>query len=151
MSRRRRTAIRSHLAPSLKVALVATLVVIVVYAGAVALLDLFVAHRLVVQVDRQLSSRLAAARGRPPDLATKEPDSPGESIQYGLGIYGEPIYIWEVRPHSSVAQANPASPPCPPLSGPSRGQDQPPSCSPGPTTGSRRSLTGVVCSLPVRA
>ena len=113
MRHRLRAGIGSHLAPSLKVALVATLVVIVVYAGAVALLDVFVAHRLGVQVDRQLSSRLAAARELAPSLATKEPDSPGEGIQYGLGIYGEPIYVWEVRPRSRVAQANSASPPLP--------------------------------------
>ena len=79
----------------------ATLVVIVVYAGSVAFLDVFVAHRLVVQVQRQLKSRLDAARVRPPALATEEPDSPGSGVHYGLGIYGEPIYVWEVRPHRS--------------------------------------------------
>jgi two-component system, OmpR family, sensor histidine kinase CiaH len=100
---------------------VATLVVMVVYAGAVALLDLFVAHRLVDQVDRQLSSRLAAARVRPPSLATKEPDSPGGGVHYGLGIYGEPIYVWEIRPHSRTALANPASPSLPPLFWPQPG------------------------------
>jgi signal transduction histidine kinase len=93
----------------------------VVYAGAVALLDLFVAHRLVDQVDRQLSSRLAAARVRPPSLATKEPDSPGGGVHYGLGIYGEPIYVWEIRPHSRTALANPASPSLPPLFWPQPG------------------------------
>ena len=106
---------RSRLTSSLKVASVATLVVIVAYAGAVALLDLFVAHRLVAQVNRQLVSRLAAARLRPPALATKEPDSPGGGVHYGLGIYGEPIYVWEVRPHSRVAETNSASPPLPSL------------------------------------
>lgn len=103
MRRRARTAARNHLAPSLKVAAVATLVVIVVYAGAVAALDVFVAHRLVAQVDRQLSNRLAAARSQPPRLATKEPDSPGGGVHYGIGIYGEPIYVWEVPPGSLVA------------------------------------------------
>jgi signal transduction histidine kinase len=78
-------------------------------------LDLFVARRLVAQVDRQLSSRLAAARLRPPDLATKEPDSPGGGVHYGLGIYGEPIYVWEIAPGSGVAEPNAASPPLPPL------------------------------------
>ncbi len=121
MRHRQRGGLRSRLAPSLRVALVATLVVMVVYAGAVALLDLFVAHRLVAQVDRQLSSRLAAAKLRPPDLATKEPDSPGGGVHYGLGIYGEPIYVWEVRPHSHVAQANPASPPLPSMIWPEAG------------------------------
>jgi signal transduction histidine kinase len=106
---------KSLFAPSLKVASVATLVVILVYAGAVAVLDLFVAHRLVAQVNRQLVTRLAAARVRPPALATKEPDSPGGGVHYGLGIYGEPIYVWEIRPHSGVAEANPASPPLPSL------------------------------------
>ena len=115
------SARKSHLAPSLKVASVATLVVILAYAGAVAVLDLFVAHRLVAQVNRQLVSRLAAARVRPPALATKEPDSPGGGVHYGLGIYGEPIYVWEIRAHSRVAEANSASPSLPsliwPLSG----------------------------------
>ena len=113
MRRRARTAARNHLAPSLKVAAVATLVVIVVYAGAVAALDVFVAHRLVAQVDRQLSNRLAAARSQPPRLATKEPDSPGGGVHYGIGIYGEPIYVWEVPPGSLVARPNIASPPLP--------------------------------------
>jgi len=113
--------VRRHLAPSLKVALLATFVVIVVYAGAVAFLDVFAAHRLVVQVDRQLSSRLAAARTRPPGLATEEPDSPGGGVHYGLGIYGEPIYVWEVRPQSRVAQMNAESPPLPSLIWPKAG------------------------------
>ena len=116
----RTTALR-HLAPALKVALVATLVVIVVYAAAVAVLDVLVAHRLVAQVDRQLDSRLTIARRRSPALATEEPDSPGGGVHYGLGIYGEPIYVWEIRPHSRVAQANAASPVLPPLTWPGAG------------------------------
>jgi signal transduction histidine kinase len=114
MRSRRRTVVRSHLAPSLKIASAATLVVIVVYAGAVAALDVLVAHRLVVQENRQLISRLTAARVQPPARATKEPDSPGEGVHYGLGIYGEPIYVWEIPPQSLVAKANAASPPLPP-------------------------------------
>ncbi len=110
-----------HFAPSLKVALVATLVVIVVYAAAVASLDLFVAHRLVTQVDRQLSTRLDAARVRPPSLATKEPDSPGGGVHYGLGIYGEPIYIWEIPPRSLIARADAATPPLPSRAWPEAG------------------------------
>ena len=121
MRLKRRATVPNHLAPSLKVALAATLIVIVVYAGAVAVLDVLVAHRLVVQVDRQLNSRLAVARHRSPALATQEPDSPGGGIQYGLGIYGEPIYVWEVRPKSRFAVTNAASPPLPSLSWPGAG------------------------------
>ncbi len=121
MRKGRRGTASNHLAPSLKVALVAALVVIVVYAGAVAAFDVLVAHRLVAQVDRQLNSRLAVARRRPPALATEEPDSPGGGVQYGLGIYGEPIYVWEVRPQSRFAQANAESPALPSLSWPGAG------------------------------
>jgi two-component system sensor histidine kinase CiaH len=121
MKLKRRATTSNHFAPSLKVALVATLIVIVVYAAAVAVLDALVAHRLVAQVDRQLNSRLAVARRRSPALATKEPDSPGGGVHYGLGIYGEPIYVWEVRPQSRVAQANNESPTLPSLTWPSAG------------------------------
>jgi len=92
---------------------VATLVIMVVYAGVVAFLDVFVAHRLVAQTDRQLASRLAAARVRPPSSATEEPDSPGGGVQYGLGIYGEPIYVWEIPPRSQVALVSTETPPLP--------------------------------------
>jgi signal transduction histidine kinase len=121
MKSRSPATVKSHLAPSLKVALVATLIVIVVYAGAVAILDVLVAQRLVVQVDRQLVNRLAAARVQPPARVTEEPDSPGSGVHYGLGIYGEPIYVWEVLPKSRVAQANAASPPLPSLTWPEAG------------------------------
>jgi signal transduction histidine kinase len=142
MSLRPPASVRKHLAPSLRVALVATLVVIVVYAGAVAFLDLFVLHRLVAQVDRQLVGRLAAARKQPPDSATEEPDSAGGGVHYGLGIYGEPIYVWEIRPKSRVAQVNEASPPMPALAWPEAGA--------GPIT---RNLSGTdyrLLSLPYR-
>ncbi len=121
MRMKRRATTSNHFAPSLKVALAATLIVIVVYAGAVAVLDVLVAHRLVAQVDRQLNSRLAVARRRSPALATEEPDSPGGGIQYGLGIYGEPIYVWEVPPKSRVAQANDKSPQLPSMTWPKAG------------------------------
>jgi signal transduction histidine kinase len=119
--RRQPTIVKQHFAPSFRVALAATVVVIVVYAGAVALFDAFVARRLVAQVDRQLTSRLTAARGRPPALATEEPDSPGGGVQYGLGIYGEPIYVWEIRPRSRVALVSADAPVLPSLSWPQAG------------------------------
>jgi signal transduction histidine kinase len=119
--RARDTTVRRHLGPSVKVALTATLVIIAVYAAAVALLDVLVANRLTAQVDRQLNSRLAAARLRPPSLATEEPDSPGAGVQYGLGIYGEPIYLWEILPHSATARPNAETPHLPALSWPRAG------------------------------
>ena len=84
----RRRPSESTSAPSLRVALVTTLVVIVVYAGAVAFLDLFVAHRLVAQVDRQLSQ---PARRRPG--ATARPRHRGA----GLTGRGGPLRAWDLR------------------------------------------------------
>ncbi|MFZ0665675.1 MAG: HAMP domain-containing sensor histidine kinase [Acidimicrobiales bacterium] len=95
---------------AVRVAIVATLVVILIYAVAVAFLDLFVSHRLVGQVDRQLSSRLDAARVRPPALATREPNAAGGGPDYGVGIYGEPIYVWEIPDGATVATVDPTVP-----------------------------------------
>jgi signal transduction histidine kinase len=113
--------VRRHLGPSVKVALSATLVVMVVYAGVVTLLDVLVANHLTTQVDRQLSSRLSAARLGAPSIATEEPDSPRVGVQYGLGIYGEPIYVWEILPHSAIARPSAETPPLPALSWPGAG------------------------------
>ena len=128
--------IRKHFASSLKVALVATMVVVVVYAGAVAVLDALVAHRLVEQVDRQLAGRLAAARTRPPARATEEPDSPGGGVDYGLGIYGEPIYVWEIPRGSSLALEQAATPELPSMSWPN-GSSESSSCGSASPTGIR--------------
>jgi len=100
-----------NLGPSLRVALVATALVMIFYAAAVAFLNVFVAHRLDDQVDRQLTSRLAAARVRAPAFATLEPGSPEGGLHYGIGIYGEPIYVWEIPRASRVAAPNSSAPP----------------------------------------
>lgn len=109
MSARRSTASKNF-GSAVRVALVATVVVVLIYAAAVSLLDLFVSHRLVGQVNRQLSSRLASARSRPPADATREPNSPGGGPDYGLGIYGEPIYVWEIPARSKTATPNASAP-----------------------------------------
>ncbi len=81
----RRAVTRKHLGSSARVAAVTMLVILIVYAGVGALLDDLVTSRLVGQVDRQLASQLRnAAIGK-----TQAP------TPYGLGIYGEPIYIWK--------------------------------------------------------
>jgi two-component system OmpR family sensor kinase len=116
-----RAVSRRHLASSVRVALVATLVVMIVYSAAVAVLDLFVAHRLTAQVDRQLTNRLATARAQPPSAATDEPESAGGGGHYGLGIYGEPIYVWEVRPDGRLARTFAGTPPLPTGSWPAAG------------------------------
>jgi hypothetical protein len=85
------------------VALIATLLSGLVFAGAALFLNAFVAHRLVDEVDRQLADRLSRARREPPSLATTRPTSSSGSGHFGLGIYGEPIYVWQVLPGGSIA------------------------------------------------
>jgi signal transduction histidine kinase len=127
MSRRRppagheRSDKRRHLAPSLRVALVATLAILAVYAAAVAVLDVFVSHRLVAEVDRQLAARLQVARSEPPRLATKEPEIAGGEGNYGFGIYGEPIYVWRVSASGHLDAVTTATPPLAPGSWPPAG------------------------------
>lgn len=108
---------RRHLASAARVALVATLMIVVVYLTVVAILDLVVAHRLVSQVDTQLASRLASAR-QGGALAPADPDevpshvrggkpTPGSS---GLGIYGAPIFVWEIGTGGSARGSTPGAP-----------------------------------------
>ncbi len=112
---------RRHLGPSVRVALVATFAILAVYAGAVAVLDVFVSHRLVAEVDRQLAARLRTARTLPPQLATKEPAIAGAGGDYGFGIYGEPIYVWRVSPSGLLQGATTGTPPLAPGSWPDAG------------------------------
>lgn len=94
---------RKHLAASARVALVTTLVILVVYGGVVALLDFLVTDRLLGQVDRQLASQLKAVGHH---------ERTGS--QYGLGIYGEPIDVWQVAPSGAVTAVTAGAPPLPP-------------------------------------
>jgi signal transduction histidine kinase len=85
------------------VAVIATLLAGVVFVGAAFALNAFVADRLVAQVDRQLANKLGKAAKLPPSEATApSKSSGGSSGQFGLGIYGEPIYLWQVSPGGDV-------------------------------------------------
>ena len=120
MRSRQPAPVRQRLAPSIKVALVTTLVVSVVYAGSVAFSTS--SWRTGWWYRSSVSSRAGSTRSRAPAaLATEEPDSPGGGVHYGLGIYGEPIYVWEVGPHGLVAEADADTPALPSLAWPAAG------------------------------
>lgn len=81
-------------------AAVASGVVVVVAFGAGLLVNVLVSHRLVAQVSDQVQASLAAAARRPSEaLAAPRGElrfqDPGG--RYGLGIYGSPIFFWQVR------------------------------------------------------
>lgn len=99
---------RRELLGAAKVALVATALIALSYAGTVALLDLAVAFHLTGQVDRQLAARLQVAEASP----NKAFSSAGVQIsgRYGLGIYGEPIALWAFSDGGEVTRTAPHDP-----------------------------------------
>jgi hypothetical protein len=106
---RRAAMSRTHLVPAARVALAATLLMALVYAGIVTLLDVIVNDHLVGQVDRQLSARLAAGEAAAHDGS--QPSAGGRPVtRYGLGIYGEPIYVWVLSANGSVVARTSGAP-----------------------------------------
>ena len=92
-----------------RVALAATLLVGVVYAGCVAILDRAVSARLVASVDTRLREHLAAPpRGGPP--AAGHPAAGGEAGPAAVhaddddDVDEAPVFLWRARPgHAAVA------------------------------------------------
>ncbi|MHB1775278.1 MAG: sensor histidine kinase [Acidimicrobiales bacterium] len=78
---------RPHLVHAARVALVATLVIGVVYVAAAALFDALVARRVLFQVDQRLSDRLVDLRRFP--VPPQTPAPPNDD-----GTDGAPVYVW---------------------------------------------------------
>ncbi len=95
---------RRRRASSVRVALIATLVFLVVYGGVVVVLDVLVTKHLLAEVDRQLSTRLS-------ESARRATTGGGH---YGLGIYGEPIEIWTLNRAGRVVSSTRGAPPLSP-------------------------------------
>ncbi len=95
----RRRISRPHKVHATQVAAIATGTVVLAAIVTGLLVNLFVSHRLVAQVSDQVRASLAAA-ARDPSAALRAPrgdlrfQDPGG--RYGLGIYGSPIFFWQV-------------------------------------------------------
>ena len=95
----RRRISRPHKVHATQVAAIATGTVVLAAIVTGLLVNLFVSHRLVAQVSDQVRASLAAAV-RDPSAALRAPrgdlrfQDPGG--RYGLGIYGSPIFFWQV-------------------------------------------------------
>jgi two-component system sensor histidine kinase CiaH len=99
---------RRELLGALKVALATTAFIAVGYAALVVALDFVVAVHLTGQVDRQLAARLEVAKASPKRAFT----SPGIQVsgRYGLGIYGEPIALWQFSSSGQLVKEAPNDP-----------------------------------------
>jgi signal transduction histidine kinase len=84
-----------------------------VFVVAALAINDFVEDRLIVQVDGQLRDKLTRASEQSPAVATL-PSVPSGNGHYGLGIYGEPVYLWALTP-AGVADPSPRG--VPPLPG----------------------------------
>jgi len=114
MSRRRRIT-PSHRALAVRVAAIATVAVAIVSIALGIALDQLVSHRLTNQVSQEVTARLLQAlraQSTPPDSPRWEAAfaSGGGSGRYGLGIYGTPVFLWEVAPDGAVVRATAGSP-----------------------------------------
>lgn len=99
---------RRELLAALKVALATTAVIAFSYAALVAALDYVVAIHLTGQVDRQLAARLEVAKASPKRAFS----TPGVQVsgRYGLGIYGEPIALWQFSGTGELVKEAPNDP-----------------------------------------
>ncbi|HEY2312233.1 MAG TPA: HAMP domain-containing sensor histidine kinase [Streptosporangiaceae bacterium] len=99
---RRRGRIPPEIAHAAKVALAASVLVGIVYAGCVTMLDRVVMARLTQSIDQRLAERLA-------DL-----QEAGPGASYGDDDLGTtPVYLWRQTNNGPVAQSDPAGPALP--------------------------------------
>ena len=97
---------RPHLAHAARVAVVATLIIAVVFVAAAAALDTFLSRRVLWEVDQRLNERLV-------DVShSADPRATG-SVPDDQGTDGAPIFLWWV-PRSGPSRALTAdTPPLP--------------------------------------
>lgn len=98
---------RPHLAHAARVALVATLIITVVYVGVAALLDALIARRVLFEVDQRLTDRLVDLRHLPMPLSAPAP--PNDD-----GTDGAPVFLWWVPTAGPVRPLTAGAPELPP-------------------------------------
>ncbi|HXY28889.1 MAG TPA: HAMP domain-containing sensor histidine kinase [Acidimicrobiales bacterium] len=98
---------RAHRRHAVRVATMATLIVMAAYVIAALLLNLVVSHHLLATTDARLSDRLDDARQQTLTL----PGSGGASESPDLD--DAPVYLWSIAASGAVTPLTPASPPLP--------------------------------------
>jgi signal transduction histidine kinase len=100
---------RRELVGASRVGAIATGLIAITYAIVVVLLDFVVSQHLTGQVDRQLAARLQAAASNPA-VAFSNAGVQTNGARYGLGIYGEPIALWEFDRAGLLRRSAPGDP-----------------------------------------
>jgi two-component system, OmpR family, sensor histidine kinase CiaH len=111
----RRSSLPPQVAHASRVALAATLLIAVVYAGSAAILDTIVADRLVGQVDTRLTERLADFTGTTQAALSREDDDDVE-------VDGAPVFLWLAGPGSKTVRLSIGGPRLPAAAAPASGQ-----------------------------
>ena len=110
-----RPSLPPQVAHASRVALAATLLIAVVYAGSAALLDTIVADRLVGQVDARLTERLADFTGTTQAGLSREDDD-------DVDVDGAPVFLWLAGPGGRTVRLSIDGPGLPAAAAPASGQ-----------------------------
>jgi signal transduction histidine kinase len=103
VTRRRLARLPRQVAPAVRVALIATVLIGIVYAGCVAALDALLEGRFVAQVDVRLRDHLSDGRHQVrADLAGGDEDD--------QDVDGAPVFLWLVRSGGSAATLSASAP-----------------------------------------
>ncbi len=97
---------RPNLRAAAKVAVVATVLVGVIYAGVAAAIDAVAARRVLWEVDQRLSSRLSVVSSLPDPLSSK-------TIPDDVGTDGAAVFVWWVSPAGVTTALTVGAPPLP--------------------------------------
>ncbi len=142
MTRRPFWRLPRRVASAVRVALAATVLIGIVYAGCVAALDALLASRFVAQVDARLSDHLAdgarrnvagragaisqgstggTSNGGRADVAGGQAEVAGGDAD-DQDVDGAPVFLWLVRPGTATVTLSPGAPPLPGSLRPASGQ-----------------------------
>ncbi len=96
----------TQLRSAVRVAAVATVLIVALYVAVVAVVDVLVARRVLWEVDQRLSSHLSVVASLPDPVASR-------SLPDDVGTDGAPVYAWWVSPSGAVTDLTVGEPALP--------------------------------------
>jgi signal transduction histidine kinase len=113
----RRPALPPQAGHASRVALAATLLIAIVYAGSAAILDKIVGDRLINEADTRLKERLADFHGASQAALSREDDD-------DVDVDGAPVFLWLAGPGDHTVRLSIDGPALPAAAAPASGQRQ---------------------------
>ena len=101
---------QAHRRHAVRVAGVATLIVMAAYVVAALLLNMVVSHHFVTTTDARLGDRLADARQGNFDIARLGAAGRGQPGRVTRRRRDTPVYIWSIAPSGSITPVTPGAP-----------------------------------------